>query len=90
MNHLSVVNFVSSSLCLLVLVYNGIDYVSSVVLIVARRDTPTLWIVTDQAVQSASRLSNLQVTAAQGCTAPIEGLAVGRLHGERSEAVGIA
>ena len=39
---LSVVNLVSSSLCLYALVCNGIDHRSSVGLIVVRRDTPAL------------------------------------------------
>ena len=63
-NLLSVVSFVSSSLCLHVLICNGIDSESSVGLIVARRDVPTLRTVTDQAAQSASQTIILQVTAA--------------------------
>ena len=53
-NLLSVVSLVSSSPRLCVLVCNGIDCVSSVGLIVARRDMPTLRIVADQTARSAS------------------------------------
>ena len=72
-NLLSVVSFVSSSPCLCELVYNGIDCVSSVVLIVARHDTHALRIVADQAVQFASQPSNLQVTAAEAARCPVKG-----------------
>ena len=82
---LSVVNLVSSSLCLCALVYNGIDHRSSVGLIVARHDTPTLQIAANQTVRFASQRSNLQATAARGCGVPSEGLIAGRLHGERSQ-----
>ena len=41
-NLFSIVNLVSSSLCLCELVCNGIDHKSSVGLIVARCDTPAL------------------------------------------------
>ena len=85
-NLLSIVNLVSSSLCLCEVVCNGIDCVSSVALIVTRRDTSALRIVADQAVQFAFQPSNLQVTAARGYTVPSKGLTGGRLHGERSQA----
>ena len=81
-NLFSVVNLVSSSLCLYELVCNGIDCISSIALIVTRRDTPALRIVADQAMQFAFQPSNLQVTAARGCTVPSEGLTAGQLHGE--------
>ena len=84
MNLLSVVNFVSLSLCLCVLVCNGIDHRSSIDLIVARRDTPALWIVADQAVRSAYLRSNLQATAARGYALPNEGQTAGILRGEQS------
>ena len=84
MNLLFVVNSVSSILRLCELVCSGIDYKSSVALIVARRDILVLQITANQIVQSARLRSNLQVTAARGCTAPNKGLRVGRLHSERS------
>ena len=89
-NLLSVVNLVSSSLCLCALVYNGIDHQSSVGLIVARRDTPVLQIAADQTVRFASRRSNLQATAARGCVVPNEGLTAERLHGDRLQTIGTA
>ena len=81
-NLLSVVNFVSSSLYLCVLVCNGINHRSSIDLIVARRDTPALRIVADQAARSTYLRSNLQAMVARGCVMPNKGQTVGRLRGE--------
>ena len=53
-NLLSIVNLVSSSPCLCELVCNGIDCVSSVALIVTRRDTPALRLAADQTVRFAA------------------------------------
>ena len=90
MNLLFVVNYVSSTLRLCELVCNGIDCKSSVALIVARRDTLVLQIAAHQTVQSVRLRSNLQATAARGCTVPNKGLEEGRLYGEQSQTIGTA
>ena len=81
-NLLSVVSFVSSSLCLRVLICNGIDYELSVGLIVVRRDVLALRTIADQATQSTPRTIILQVTATRGDTVLSKGLTAGRLRGE--------